>query len=92
MVERLNALSPWGLFGYASALAMLAGEAVAGRLRIEPVLVGASSEPLLEPMEDLLRDAFGVEPSNTYAVTEIGGLAARSVPGGSPTSSTPPSP
>jgi phenylacetate-CoA ligase len=82
MVERLNALSPWGLFGYASALAMLAGEAMAGRLRIRPALVGASSEPLLEPMEDLLRDAFGVEPSNTYAVTEIGGLAARSVPGG----------
>jgi phenylacetate-CoA ligase len=62
---------------------MPAGEAVAGRLRIRPMLVGAGSEPLLPPMEDLLRDAFGVEPSNTYAVTEIGWLAARSVPGAS---------
>ncbi len=81
MVARLNDLAPAGLFGYASALAMLAGEAVAGRLHISPMLIGASSEPLFGPMASLIADALGTEPSNTYAVTEIGGLAARTSPG-----------
>ena len=44
-------------------------------------MVGASSEPLTAPMSAYLASAFGVEPSNTYAVTEVGALTARDFPG-----------
>jgi phenylacetate-CoA ligase len=81
MVARLNELAPQGIFGYSSVLAMLGGEAAAGRLTIRPAMVGASSEPLLPPMAHLIRRGLGVEPSNTFAVTEIGALAARTFPG-----------
>jgi phenylacetate-CoA ligase len=81
MVEAIDELSPSGVFGYASALAMLAGEAKAGRLRARPAMIGTSSEPLLSPMRGLLREGFGIEPSDTFAVTEIGALVARTFPG-----------
>lgn len=80
-VAALEELRPDGLFGYSTALTMVAREAKAGRLRISPKMVGASSEPLTDAMGRYLADAFGVEPSNTYAVTEIGALAARDFPG-----------
>jgi phenylacetate-coenzyme A ligase PaaK-like adenylate-forming protein len=80
-VATLAALQPNGLFGYSTALTMVAREARAGRLQIAPQMVGASSEPLTEPMAAYLAGAFGVEPSNTYAVTEIGALTARDFPG-----------
>ena len=81
MVERLNEIQPDGVFGYASAIAAMAGEAIAGRLTIAPMLIGTSSEPLLAPMARLIRDGFGVDPSDTLAATEIGALAARTFPG-----------
>ena len=81
IVERLNTIQPDGIFGYASAIASLAGEALAGRLAVKPALIGVSSEPLLGPMAQLIHDAFGVEPSDTLAATEIGALAARTFPG-----------
>ena len=81
MVERLNEISPSGIFGYASALSALAAEAREGRLRARPAMVGTSSEPLLAPMRALLQEGFGVEPSDTFAVTELGALLARTFPG-----------
>ncbi|MGN6167718.1 MAG: hypothetical protein ACTHQQ_06055, partial [Solirubrobacteraceae bacterium] len=81
IVERLNGIRPDGIFGYASAIATIAGEALAGPLKVAPVLIGASSEPLFEPMVRLVSDGFGVEPSDTLAATEIGALAARTFPG-----------
>jgi phenylacetate-coenzyme A ligase PaaK-like adenylate-forming protein len=80
-VAALDDLRPDGLFGYSTALTMVASEARAGRLGITPKMVGASSEPLTPPMAAYLTAAFGVEPSNTYAVTEVGALAARDFPG-----------
>jgi phenylacetate-coenzyme A ligase PaaK-like adenylate-forming protein len=81
IVEQLNEIQPDGVFGYASAIAAVAGEAIAGRLAIAPMLIGTSSEPLLPSMARLIREGFGVDPSDTLAATEIGALAARTFPG-----------
>src|SRR5262245_56468447 len=47
VVERLNALQPKTLSGYASTLALLAGEARSGRLTVSPTRVFTCGEPLL---------------------------------------------
>jgi phenylacetate-coenzyme A ligase PaaK-like adenylate-forming protein len=80
-IVALDDLLPNGLFGYSTALTMVACEARAGRLHIAPEMVGASSEPLTDAMAAYLTAAFGRAPSNTYAVTEVGALAARDFPG-----------
>jgi phenylacetate-CoA ligase len=77
----LRELNPTGLFGFASALLAVANEVDKGRLSLSPVMVGASSEPLTEQMRQFLFELFATEPSNTYAVTELGALAARTLPG-----------
>ncbi len=46
IVERLNALQPKRMSGYASTFALLAEEARAGRLVIAPQFVGLCGEPL----------------------------------------------
>jgi phenylacetate-coenzyme A ligase PaaK-like adenylate-forming protein len=80
-VATLASVQPDGLFGYSTALTMVAFEAMEGRLAVGPKMVGASSEPLTDAMARYLERAFGVAPSNTYAVTELGALAARDFPG-----------
>src|SRR5207245_2760474 len=52
IVERLNALQPTVLDGYASMLSLLAREALAGRLRITIRMLGPNSEPLLPEMRE----------------------------------------
>src|SRR5438094_830774 len=47
VIERLNALQPDALFGYASMLAGLASGRRAGRLRIRPAILRSTSETLL---------------------------------------------
>jgi phenylacetate-CoA ligase len=75
IVERLNTLQPPMLGGYASILAQLAHEAQAGRLRIAPAQVTASSESMLPEMRSLITEAFGVPVLNFFACTE--GLAGK---------------
>jgi phenylacetate-coenzyme A ligase PaaK-like adenylate-forming protein len=81
-VQQLGELDPAGLFGYASALTMVAHEVERGRLTLSLRMVGASSEPLTDSMQRYLLAQLGVQPSNTYAVTELGALAARTLPDG----------
>jgi phenylacetate-coenzyme A ligase PaaK-like adenylate-forming protein len=69
-VDRLNALQPAILAGYPSALAVLAEEQAAGRLRIAPRMVIASSEVLTPAVRARLTEVFGVAPHDTYATTE----------------------
>ena len=59
IVERLNAMQPAVLTGYASMLVRLAAEADAGRLNIAPTAVSSTSETLLPEMRSVIRDAFG---------------------------------
>jgi phenylacetate-CoA ligase len=79
IVNRLNALQPPVLGGYASMLARLALEARAGRLRIAPTQVSPSSETLLPEMRSLITDVFRVPVLDTFACTE--GLVGKAAPG-----------
>ena len=76
IVERLNALAPEVLIGYASMIRMLAEEQLAGRLRISPRAVNSSSEVLTGASRELATRAWGTPPFDVYAATETGGIAA----------------
>lgn len=75
-VAALNEARPEILIGYASMLRILADEQVAGRLRIAPRVVNASSEVLTVEGRRAIHGAFGVEPFEVYATTEAAGIAA----------------
>ena len=79
-VEQLNVLQPAALAGYPARLVQLAVEQRAGRLRITPQSVGASSEMLTDANRAAITAAFGVPVVNSFASTE--GLAGTSDPGG----------
>jgi len=80
ITERLNALAPPTLIGYPTMLALLAAEQRAGRLRIAPATVTASSEQLTDEDRAAITAAFGVPVTDQFASTE--GLTGRSDPGG----------
>ena len=80
ITERLNALAPPVLIGYPTMLALLAAEQRAGRLRIAPATVTASSEQLTDEDRAAITAAFGVPVTDQFASTE--GLTGRSDPGG----------
>lgn len=75
-VEALNRLQPDVLFGYPSLLELYAGEARAGRLRIEPAGVTSAAEPLTAEVKVLIEGTWGVSVSNIYAASE--GFVAKS--------------
>jgi phenylacetate-CoA ligase len=81
IVARLNAAQPPALLGYASKLAELAGEQLAGRLRITPRSVTALAELLTPADRAVIERAFAVPVINAFVSTE--GLAGHSEPGGS---------
>ncbi|MCG2784506.1 MAG: phenylacetate--CoA ligase family protein [Anaerolineae bacterium] len=72
IVQRLNELQPAMFSGYASALALLAQEQLAGRLKIQPSIVVSSAEPLSDENRALIQQAFGVPPRNNYSCSEGG--------------------
>jgi phenylacetate-coenzyme A ligase PaaK-like adenylate-forming protein len=72
IVAGLNAYQPVALMGYPSALALLAVEARAGRLRILPRRITSTSEPLLPEVRQALQDCFGAPVANMYGTSEAG--------------------
>jgi len=76
IVARLNAARPEVLIGYASVIKALAGEQLAGRLRIAPRAVNSASEVLTAASRELATRAWGVPPFDVYAATETGAIAA----------------
>ncbi len=80
IVRRLNALQPPAITGYPTILALLAAEQRAGRLRIAPAAVTASSEMLTDEARAAITAAFGVPVTDQFASTE--GLVGPSEPGG----------
>src|SRR5262249_659217 len=68
----LNRHQPEVLSGYPSALALLAGEQLEGRLRITPTVVATTSEVRTPEMTARIRDAWRVEPFNCLGLTETG--------------------
>jgi phenylacetate-CoA ligase len=79
VVERLNALQPPMLLGYASMIGLLAHEQEAGRLRIAPRAVSVTSEALMVEDRHAIEGAFGVPVVNQFASGE--GLVGASAPG-----------
>jgi phenylacetate-coenzyme A ligase PaaK-like adenylate-forming protein len=72
IVAGLNAYQPLALIGYPSMLALLAAEARAGRLRILPRRITATSEPLLPEVRRALTESFCAPVSNMYGTSEAG--------------------
>jgi phenylacetate-CoA ligase len=76
LVAELNRLQPGVLVAYPSVLERLAGEALAGRLRIQPLSIQAGGEALEPRTRQVIRDAFGTGCGNFYGATEAGVIAA----------------
>jgi phenylacetate-CoA ligase len=71
VVERINQFRPDMLWGYTTALKMLAEEQRAGRLDIKPVAVAATGEMVSTADMQFLSAAFGgAVASSIYACTE----------------------
>jgi phenylacetate-coenzyme A ligase PaaK-like adenylate-forming protein len=70
IVTGLNELQPDYLVAYASLLHQLTREAAAGRLRIAPRIVNATSEPLLPEIRAAVAATWPVPLSNTFGTTE----------------------
>jgi phenylacetate-CoA ligase len=70
IVERLNALQPKTLSGYASTLALLAGEVRSGRLTISPTRVFTCGEPLLPEVRAEVEAVWPVHLYNFYGMSE----------------------
>ncbi|GIW07442.1 MAG: coenzyme F390 synthetase [Dehalococcoidia bacterium] len=76
VVERLNVWQPETLVAYASMARLLAGEQLAGRLRISPRVVFTASEVLTDETRRRVTEAWGRAPFNVYAATESAGIAS----------------
>ena len=81
IVARLNAAQPPALLGYASKLAELAREQLAGRMSITPRSVVSISEVLTPADRAVIEQAFAVPVIDSFVSTE--GLVGHSEPGGS---------
>ena len=75
LVAELNDFRPTVLEGYPSAVALLAAEQRAGRLRIRPFAVVTAGEDLSAAARADIESTFGCRVENRYAATEVPGLA-----------------
>jgi len=70
LVVDLNDFQPEVLTSYPSIISMLAIEQQEGRLRISPRVVVTTAEICTDDMKHKIREAWGIEPFNSYAMTE----------------------
>jgi phenylacetate-coenzyme A ligase PaaK-like adenylate-forming protein len=75
IVQGLNEFQPTSMIAYASALDMLAREALAGRLRIAPLRIISTSEPLFPEVRQAVEGAFDAPIANMYGTSEAGPVA-----------------
>jgi phenylacetate-CoA ligase len=78
MVEALNAYQPEALVGYPTIAGLLADEQIEGRLHIAPRILAFGSEPTTADILARLGAAWGVQPANVYASTEVVVIAVSS--------------
>ncbi len=74
LVAELNAFKPTLMGGYPSALALLAGEQEAGRLRVRPVAATCAGENLTPSTARRIEAAFGCTLINGYGASEVPAL------------------
>jgi phenylacetate-CoA ligase len=70
IIARLNDWRPQVLSCYASMAGILAGEQLAGRLRISPELITTAAEVLTEDARARIESAWGRAPYDLYGSTE----------------------
>ena len=75
LVRGLNEFRPAIVGSYPTALAVLAGEQSAGRLRIAPALLLSGAERLSTPLGERISEAFRCPVRDTYAASEFMGIA-----------------
>jgi phenylacetate-CoA ligase len=75
LVTEINVFQPAVLVGYPSALALLASEQQADRLRIQPLLAITASEHLTPAFRADIESTFGCPVENRYGSVECPGLA-----------------
>jgi phenylacetate-coenzyme A ligase PaaK-like adenylate-forming protein len=75
LVRALNEFRPAVVGSYPTALAVLAGEQEAGRLRIAPALLLSGAERLSTPLADRISESFRCPVRDTYAASEFMGIA-----------------
>ena len=76
MVARLNQWQPEFIGAYPSVLREIAGEQLAGRLRIQPRKIGSSGELLTDADRRRVREAWDLPVWDTYGCTEYTPIAA----------------
>ena len=74
LVNALNDFQPDYIHAYATIASLLASEQQEGCLRIKPSTVVTSAEVLTDTARELIRQAWHIEPFNSYSTTE-GALA-----------------
>jgi len=74
LLPTLNAYQPEFVVGYPSVAGLLAGEQLAGRLSIAPRMFGLGSEPVTAEVRDRVHAAWGIDPVEYYASTELPAL------------------
>ncbi len=75
LVRALNGYRPAIVGSYATALSVLAGEQVAGRLALSPALLLSGAERLSPRAAAQIGSAFGCPVRDTYAASEFPGIA-----------------
>ncbi|HET7318642.1 MAG TPA: phenylacetate--CoA ligase family protein [Nitrospirota bacterium] len=75
LVRGLNEFRPAVVGSYPTALAVLAGEQAAGRLRIAPALLLSGAERLSTPLGKRISETFQCPLRDTYAASEFMGIA-----------------
>ncbi|MGH9017277.1 MAG: phenylacetate--CoA ligase family protein [Acidimicrobiales bacterium] len=70
VVQGLNDVQPQLLMGYPSALDLMVREAHEGRLRVAPRFVESGGELLIDKTRRAVRDLWGVEIDDAWAVVE----------------------
>jgi phenylacetate-CoA ligase len=75
LVRALNEYQPAVIGSYPTALAVLAGEQAAGRLRIRPALALSGAERLSPSAAERIKTSFLCPLHDTYAASEFMGIA-----------------
>lgn len=76
VVAELNRIKPVRFQGYPSALRILADEAEAGRLQIDPILIISEAEPLYPQVREAIESAWPDAPIfNAYGSSETAWIA-----------------
>lgn len=76
IIDKLNDWKPEMLVAYSALAGVLADEKIRGRLDISPRIIMCVAEALKPSVRSLIKQAWGVEPFENYAATELGVAAA----------------